>query len=51
MYLNFYLAWFIMLIGVAPFTQVTHVNNKNSNIQGRSLYMIKVIFNTIRNCS
>ena len=25
--------------------------NKNSNIQGRSLYVIKMIFHTIRNCS
>ena len=27
-------------IGVAPITQVTHVRNKNSNIQGRSLNLI-----------
>ena len=33
-------------IGVAPITQVTQVRNKNSNIQGRSLYVIKVIFHT-----
>ena len=26
-------------------------NNKNSNIQGRSLYVVKVIFHSIRNCS
>ena len=38
-------------IGVAPITQVTHKLNKNSNIQGRSLDVIIVIFNTIRNCS
>ena len=38
-------------IGVTPFTQVTHARNKNSNIQGRSLKVIKVIFHTIRNCS
>ena len=38
-------------IGIAPITQVTHVRNKNSNIQGRSLYVIKVIFHTIKNCS
>ena len=30
--------------GVAPITQVTHVRNKNSNIQGRSLNVIKVSF-------
>ena len=36
-------------IGVAHITQVTHVRNKNSYIQGRSLNVIKVIFNTIRN--
>ena len=36
-----------------PITQVTHMRNKNSNIQGRSLYVIKVIFHIIRiyNCS
>ena len=30
---------------------VTHVLNKNSNIQGRSPNVVKVIFHTIRNCS
>ena len=34
-------------IGVVPNTQVTHVR-KNSNIQGRSLNVIKVIFHTIK---
>ena len=29
-------------IGVAPIKQVTHVRNKNSNIQGRSLNLISV---------
>ena len=29
----------------------THMRNKNSNIPGRSLYVVKVIFHTIRNCS
>ena len=40
-------------IGVAPITLITHVRNKNSNIQGRSLNVIKVIFHTtcIKNCS
>ena len=28
-----------------------HVRNKNSNIQGRSLNVIKVIYHTIRNGS
>ena len=37
------------LIGVAPITQVTHVRNKNSNIQG-SLNVIKVIVHAIKNC-
>ena len=37
-------------IGVAPITQATHVRNEKSNIQGRSLNVIKVIFHTIRNC-
>ena len=42
-----------LFIGVEPIMQVTHSHmvNKNSNIQGRSLNVIKVIFNTIRNCS
>ena len=31
--------------------QVTHVRNKNSNIQGRTLNAIKMIFHSIRNCS
>ena len=35
-------------IGVAPITQVTHMHNKNSNIQERSLNVIKVIFHTLR---
>ena len=30
---------------------VTHVLNKNSNIQGRSPKVVKVIFHTKRNCS
>ena len=38
-------------IGVATITQVTHLCNKNSNIKGRSLDVVKVIFYTIRNCS
>ena len=38
-------------IGIAPITQVTHMHNKNSNIQGRSPNVIKVLFHTIRNCS
>ena len=37
---------FIQSIGVAPITQATHVHNKNSKIQGRSLYVIKLIFHT-----
>ena len=39
------------LIGVASITQTTHVRNKNSNIKGRSPNAVKVIFNTVRNCS
>ena len=39
------------LFGVAPIMQVTHVRNINSNIQGRSLKVLKVIFHSIRNCS
>ena len=38
-------------IGVAPIMQVTHVANKNSNSQGRSLNVMKVIFHAIRDCS
>ena len=30
---------------------VIHVRNKNSNIQGRSPNVVKVIFHTVRNCS
>ena len=37
--------------GVASITQVMHVHNKNSNIQGKSLNVIQVIFRTIRNYS
>ena len=29
---------------------VTHVRNRNSNIQGRSPYTVKVFFYLIRNC-
>ena len=29
---------------------VTNVHNKNSNIQGKSQNVVKVIFNTIRDC-
>ena len=39
------------LIGIAPIKQVRHMYNKNSNIQGRSLNVIKEIFRTIKNCS
>ena len=42
---------YVGIIGVAPITQITHVRNKNSNIQGRSLNAIKVIFHIIINCS
>ena len=41
--------WSVLLlfvIGVTPIMQVTHVRNKNSNVQGRSLTVIKVIFHT-----
>ena len=41
----------IFYIGVVSITQVTQMRNKNSNIQGRSLNVIKVIFHTIRKCS
>ena len=41
---------YIIIIAVAPFTQATHVRTKNSDIQGRSLNVIKVIFHTVRNC-
>ena len=33
---------------VAP---IMHMRNKNSNIQGRSPNVVKVIFHAIRNCS
>ena len=38
-------------IGVAPITQYANVRNKNSNTQGSSPYVVKVIFHTLRNCS
>ena len=38
-------------IGIGPITQVTHMQTKNSNIQGRSANVVKGIFLTIRNCS
>ena len=41
----------IVTICVAPITQVTHWRNKNSNIQGKSPIVAKVIFLTKRNCS
>ena len=40
----------IYSISVAPIMQVTHMRNKNSNIQG-SFNVLKVIFHTIRNYS
>ena len=40
-----------VFIGVAPITQVMHVQNKNCIIQGRLFNAIKVIFHTIKNCS
>ena len=43
------LLWILYFIGVALTTQVAHVRNKNSIIQGRSLNVIKVIFHIIRN--
>ena len=39
------------LVAVAAIPHVTHVCNNNSNIQGRSLNVMKVILHTIRNCS
>ena len=41
----------IFSIGVAPIAQVLHVRNKNSDIQGKSLHVLNVIFHTLRNCS
>ena len=38
-------------IGIAPITQYTHMRNKNSNTQGSSPNVVKVIFHTLRNCS
>ena len=45
------LTYKLSIIGVAPIKQVTHMRNKNSNNQGRSPNVVKVIFHTIRNCS
>ena len=41
----------VSIIGLAPIRQVTHMHIKSSNIKGRSLNVIKVIFDSIRNCS
>ena len=41
----------ISIIGVAPNTQYTDVRNKNSNTQGSSPNVLKVISHTTRNCS
>ena len=38
-------------IGVAPITQYTHMRYNNSNTQGSSPNVVKVIFHTLRNCS
>ena len=38
-------------IGVAPIMQYSHVGNKNSNTQGSSPNVVKVVFYTLRNCS
>ena len=40
-----------MLIGVASITQVTHVCDKNSNTQGSSPNVVKMIFHTLSNWS
>ena len=42
---------YIYVIVVAPITQYTHVPNENSNTQGSSPSMVKVISHTLRNCS
>ena len=34
----------LISIGLAPITQYTHLHNKNSNIQGSSTDVVKVIF-------
>ena len=36
---------------VAPITQYAHMRNKDSNIQGSSANVVKVILHTLRNCS
>ena len=46
-----YLVTKVVFISVAPITQYTHVRNKNSNTQGSSPYVVKVLFHTLRNCS
>ena len=43
--------WLMPSIGVAPIMQYTHERNKNSNTQGSSPYVVKVIIHTLRNCS
>ena len=41
---------FICHLGSSHYA-VTHMRNKNSNIQGRSPNVVKVIFYSIRKCS
>ena len=41
----------VNMIGVAPIMQYTHMRNKNSNTQGSSPKVVKVIFHTTRNFS
>ena len=46
-----YLVTKVVLIGVAPIMQYRHVRHKNSNTQGSSPNVVKVIFHALRNCS
>ena len=39
-----YMRLWNLIIGVAPSTQYTHMRNKNSNTQGDSPNVVKVIF-------
>ena len=41
----------ISSIGVAPVMQYMHARNRNSNTQGSSPNVVKVVFYTLKNCS
>ena len=49
--LQYGISTIILQAGQNEVAPVTHVHNKDSNIQGRSPNVVKVIFHAIRDCS